>query len=232
MLGACGVLGAWLVLGASPSAQTTGETAFRIFSRGKEIGSQTVALTRTDDGWHLTSTGELREPYQLVLRQFDVTYDAAWRPRVMTMEIASPDDRAVVHVAFGLSDGSTRTDVVRDGTAQWGSNKVAPDTIPLPDFVFASFEALAGRLASASPGMQMQAFVGPRFEGVLHVDRVTSDPIPTTSGTLDARRWGLTLRRPEGEAPLDVWVANDRLVRVDIPKEGMSVVRQDVVWGR
>ena len=221
-----------MVLGTSTSAQTTSETAFRIFSRGKEIGSQTVALTRMDEGWHLTSTGEMKEPYQLVLRQFDITYDSTWRPRIMTLEIASPDDRAVVHVAFGLSDGSTRTDVVRDGSAQWGANKVAPDTIPVPDFVFASFEALAARLASASPGMQMHVFVVPRFEGVLYVDRVTSDSVATASGTLDARRWGLRLARPEGEAPLDVWVANDRLVRIDIPKEGMSVVRQDIIWGK
>ena len=233
VLGACGVLGAWVALGASTSAQTTAsETAFRIFSRGKEIGSHTVALTRSDGGWHLTSTGEMKEPYQLVLRQFDITYDSAWRPRIMTMEIASVDDRAVVHVAFGLSDGSTRTDVVRDGTAQWGSNKVSPDAIPLPDYVFASFEALAARLASASAGTQLQAFVVPRFEGVLHVDRVTSESVAITGGTLDTRRFGLRLQRPEGEAPMDIWVANDRLVRIDIPKEGMSVVRQDVIWGK
>ena len=221
-----------MVLGTSTSAQTTSETVFRIFSRGKEIGSQTVALTRMDEGWHLTSTGELREPYQLALRQFDVTYDAAWRPRIMTLEIASPDDRAVVHVAFGLSDGSTRTDVVRDGSAQWGANKVAPDTIPVPDFVFASFEALAARLASASPGMQMHVFVVPRFEGVLYVDGVTDDVFPTTAGSLDTKRWRMRLARPEGEAPLEVWIAGGRLVRLDLAKDGMSVVRSDVIWGK
>jgi hypothetical protein len=220
-------------LAADPArAQSAGDTTFRIFSRGQEIGSHTVALTRSDDGWHLTSTGEMKEPFQLVLRQFDITYDLAWRPRIMTMEISSVDDRAVVHVAFGLSDGSTRTDVVRAGTAQWGSNKVSPDAIPLPDYVFAAFEALAARLTSSSPGTQLHAFVVPRFEGLLHVDRITSESVPTTGGPLETRRFGLRLARPEGEAPLDVWVANDRLVRVDIPKEGMSVVRQDVVWGK
>jgi hypothetical protein len=220
------VLGAWLVLGASTSAQSGGETVFRIFSRGREIGAQTVTLERTDSGWHVTSSGEMKEPFQLQLKQFDILYDASWRPRIMTMEIASVDDRAVVHVAFGLSDGSTRTDVVRDGTAQWGANKVSPDTIPMPDFVFGAFEALAARLATASPGTELRAFVVPRLDGV------TDDMMPTTAGTLDTKRWRMRLARPEGDSPLEAWIAGGRLVRLDLARDGMSVVRSDVIWGR
>ena len=110
--------------------------------------------------------------FQLVLRQLDIRYDDNWRPRIMTMEMASPDDSAVVHVAFGLADGTTRTDVVRPNTATWGANKVSADTLPLPDLVFGAFEGLAGRLSSASPGAELHVFIAPRFEAVMSLDGV------------------------------------------------------------
>ena len=217
----------WLVAVTTAQSHTT----FRVFHRGALIGTTSISITREGDGWHLQGTGDLKGTIQVALPQLDIHYDAGWRPRIMTMELVAQDDRAVVHIAFGLSDGTTRTDVVRPNNAIWGSNKVSPDAIPLPDLVFGAYEALAARLSSASPGQELRVFVVPRFEAPMSVDGVVDEAVPTSAGPLAARRWRVTLRRPEGASPLEMWVAGGRMVRLDIPKDGLSVVRDDVVWG-
>ena len=213
------------------SAAAQSPTIFNIYQRGIPIGTTTVVVSRDGEDWHLRGTGELRGDFQVTMPQLDIRYDSAWRPRIMTMEMVAKDDRAVVHVAFGLSDGTTRTDVVRPGHATWGSNKVSADTIPLPDLVFGAYEALAARLDAASPGQELRIFVAPRFETSMSVDGVVDEDVPTTSGVLPAKRWRLTLRRPEGPSPMEIWVARGRMVRLDVPKDGLSIVRHDVVWG-
>ncbi|MBM3821159.1 MAG: hypothetical protein FJW14_19380 [Acidimicrobiia bacterium] len=205
---------------------------FRVYQRGALVGTTTVVITRESDGWRLQGDGELKGDFQLTMPQLDIRYDEAWSPRIMTMELVAKDDRAVVHVAFGLSDGTTRTDVVRPDNATWGSNKVSADAIPLPDLVFGAYEALAARLASATPGQELRAFIAPRFEAVMSADGVVDEDVPTTAGTLATKRWRVTLRRPEGPSPMEIWVAGGRMVRLDVPREGLSVVRQDVIWGR
>lgn len=217
------------LLSAAAAAQ---ETTFRVFQRGVLVGSTTITLAHSDEGWRLQGTGELKGMFQLVLRQLDIRYDDNWRPRIMTMEMASPDDSAVVHIAFGLADGTTRTDVVRPNLATWGSNPVSPDTLPLPDLVFGAFEGLAARLASASPGSELHVFIVPRFEAVMALDGVSNDIVETTAGALETKRWRMTVRRPEGPQPMEMWVAGGRMVRLDLPKDAISVVRQDVMWGK
>lgn len=212
--------------------QGVGGASFRIFHRGALIGTTTVSLAREEDGWRLQGTGELEGTFQLTILQLDIRYDPAWQPRIMTMEIVAQDDRAVVHVAFGLVDGSTRTDIVRPTTASWGANQVAADTIPLPDLVFGAYEALAARLTTASPGQELRAFVVPRFEVPMSLDGVVEEAIPTSAGRIDARRWRATVRKPEGAVPMEIWVAGGRMVRLDLPKDGISVVRDDVIWTR
>jgi hypothetical protein len=218
----------WLVA-ASAAAQDA--TTFRIYHRGALIGTTAISLARDDDGWHLHGTGTLQGGFQVTMPQLDIRYDTAWRPRIMTMELVAKEDRAVVHVAFGLSDGTTRTDVVRPDNATWGSNRVSADAIPLPDLVFGAYEALAGRLGSAAPGEELRVFVAPRFETAMSVDGVVDEDVPAEAGALAAKRWRVTLRRPEGPSQMEIWVANGRMVRLDVPKDGFSIVRQDVIWG-
>ena len=231
-----------LGVGSPVATQTDGTSRFRVFHHGEEIGFTAVSLTRDEDGWHLEGSGELKGEFQFVLRQLDVRYDAAWRPRFMTLELATPalqrllgrgpEDHVVVHVAFGLADGGTRTDIVRSSNADWGSNQVSPDTIPLPDLVFGAYEALAARLSLASPGAELRAFVVPRFEATVSVDGVTDEAVRTSSVTLQTKRWRATVRRPEGPVSLDIWVERGRMIRLDLPKDGITVIRQDVAWGQ
>jgi hypothetical protein len=144
--------------------------------------------------------------------------------------MTSPDDDVIVHVAFGLSAGRTRTDIVKSGEALYGENRLSPDTIVLPDMAFSAYEALAARLASASPGATLRAFIVPRTEVSVRADEVSDDAVTTRAGALAVRHWRVRLMRAEGPTAVELWIAEGRLVRLDIPKDGITVVRDDVEW--
>jgi hypothetical protein len=219
-----------LLLQAGAQAQRLGDASFRVFQRGSLIGSAASSLSRDEGGWVLQGTSEL-EGVRFSVKRLIVRYDDLWHPRDMSMELVTPEDHMIVHVAFGLADGATRTDIVRAGEAVYGSNRVAPDTLVLPDMVFSAYEALAARLATAKPGTELKAFIVARAEVPVALDGVLTETVATRTGTVAAAHWHIRLLQPEGARPADVWITEGRLARLDLPREGLSIVRDDLAWG-
>ncbi len=218
---------AWILLSASLAAQSPGTAAFAVFHRGTNVGTADVTLERTGTGWRLTSRSEIGGDFQLSVKQFDAEYDLAWRPRFMTMELSTPDEHAIVHVA--MMGTTTRTDIVRPRKeALFGANDVAADTLFLPDYVFGAFEALAARLQTAAAGTELSMFLVPRLEVRAVASRRPPAVVETASGPRTVARWHLTVAR-DTPTPLEIWVDAGRLLRLDLPEEGLSVVRMDVV---
>jgi hypothetical protein len=225
-----GVLLAAALIPTAARAQTPGPAAFRIFHRGTDVGSSAVAVDQTDDGWRITSTSEIGGNFQLSVKQFDAEYDLAWRPRFMTMELSTPDEHAIVHVA--MMGTTTRTDIVRPRQeALFGANDVAADTLFLPDYVFGAFEALAARLQNATPGTELSIFLVPRLEARAIAERRSAATVHTTQGPRAVTRWHLTVTR-DTPTPLEVWIDGGRLLRLDLPDEALSIVRTDVIDNR
>jgi hypothetical protein len=207
-------------------AQEPGSASFRVTQNGAHIGDVSVTLTRDDEGWRIESTGYVGGDFDLTLTQFDARYDAHWRPRFLTMQLGTSAEEAIVHVA--MQGTMTRTDVVVPGRdARWGTNRVSPDTILLPDYVFGAYEALAARLATTTPGTDLPLFLVPKSEVHTAVDAVEEVEIQTSTGPIAAKRFSLTVIRAE-PTPMTIWIAYGRLVRVDLPLERLSVVRSDV----
>lgn len=216
-----------LGLPALTPAQTPGSATFGVFHHGVRVGTAEVSVERSDTGWRITSRSEIGGDFQLSVRQFDAEYDLSWRPRFMTMELATPDEHAIVHVA--MMGTTTRTDIVRPRKeALFGANDVAADTLFLPDYVFGAFEALAARLQEATPGAELSIFLVPRLEVRATADRRPPDTVQTSGGQRAVTRWHLTVRR-EMPTPIEIWLDGGRLLRMDLPGEGLSVVRADVV---
>lgn len=225
------LLAAIVVAGPLPptrvAAQDPGTASFGIFHRGTPVGTAHVTLDRTEAGWRITSRSEIGGDFQLSVKQFDAEYDLAWRPRFMTMELSTPDEHAIVHAA--MMGTTTRTDIVRPRQeALFGANDVAADTLFLPDYVFGAFEALAARLQNAAPGTELSIFLVPRLEARAIADRRSPTTVQTTQGPRAVTRWYLTVKR-DTPTRLEVWTEAGRLLRLDLPDEGLSVVRSDVV---
>src|SRR5688572_14046683 len=159
-----------------------------------------------------------------MIPNLDLYYDRSWRGRFMTLEMKAPDD-AIVHVA--VVGETTRTDIVRATEARFRSNSVSPDTIFVPERAYGAYEAVAARLAAAVPVADLPLFIPPFGETRMLIADVVDEVVTTAKGTIAARRYSLTELR-QRPTPVEVWVVDGRLLRLELPRESLAVVRSDI----
>lgn len=61
------------------------------------------------------------------------------------------------------------------------------------------------------------------------IDAVTDEQVRTRSGTIAAKRYTVLEIRSQ-PTTVEVWVAGGRLLRLDVPRDGLFVVREDVLF--
>ncbi len=98
----------------------------------------------------------------------------------------------------------------------------------IPNLIFGAYEALAGRLASASIGSQIQAFIAPQDVVAVTVNNVTDETIQVAGGQIAARRWLLHVSGGTSKLDMEIWTEGTRLLRLDVPSQMLSVVRDDI----
>lgn len=99
--------------------------------------------------------------------------------------------------------------------------------IALPDFVFGACQALAARVDSRMPGDDIPLLLTPRGEVHASVDAVVEDELQTTTGTMRVTRVSLIVLRDE-PTPIEIWVSHGMLVKAELPRDGVALVRDDV----
>jgi hypothetical protein len=214
-----------IALVAAPvAAQTPGPASFRVYEKGVAVGTIDMSLTRTDDGWRLQGSSRIAGQVPVNIPNLDLYYDRSWSGRFMTMDMKTPDN-AIVHVA--VVGTTTRTDVVRATVARSQSHSVSPDTIFLPDRAYGAYEAVAIRLSALPAGIDLPLFVAPLGETRAQIEAVVTERVATNKGPITVKHYSLTEIR-ERPTPVEIWVDRGRLLRVDIPRAAISVVRTDV----
>ena len=222
------VVAVLLVLAGAHEAAAQAQAAhtFRIFVRGADAGIEEVTLMESADGWTLRGSGKLRPPIDLAMDYWEARYDRAWKPLELTVNMTANSVRWTVHTTFKGTIAST--DITQNGQNQRRTNNVAADTIVLPNLIFGAYEALAARLASAQAGSQLQAFIAPQDVVAVAVNSVTDETIQLPGRTIAARRWKLHVGSETSKIDMEVWTEGSRLLRVDIPGQMLSVVRDDI----
>jgi hypothetical protein len=215
---------ACLLVAAPASPQTPGPASFRIYEKGKMVGTMETAVERTADGWRVRGSSRFAGSVPVTIPNLDLYYDRSWRGRFMTLEMKAPDD-AIVHVA--VVGETTRTDIVRATEARFRSNSVSPDTIFVPERAYGAYEAVAARLAAAVPVADLPLFIPPFGETRMLIADVVDEVVTTAKGTIAARRYSLTELR-QRPTPVEVWVVDGRLLRLELPRESLAVVRSDI----
>ena len=213
-----------LVHAASAVAQTPGPASFRVYEKGVMVGTVETSVLRTEEGWRIQGSSRIAASVTVTIPNLDLYYDKDWNGRFMTLEMKAPDD-AIVHVA--VVGTTAQIDIVRSTEARFRSVSVSPDTIFMPDRTYGAYEALAARLQGAFADIDLPLLVAPLGETRTRVDRVTEEPVKTTRGTIVATRYALTEFR-ERATPVNLWADRARLLRVDLPRAGISVIRYDV----
>lgn len=230
----CTAAGLLLLLLLSPigpfsrdaAAQDVAGHSFRVFLRGADTGTEEVTLLESPEGWTLRGSGRLTSPLNLVIEYWEARYDRDWKPIELTVNLAEGTNKWTVHTT--INDTLAASDVAQNGQNQRRNQSVSPDTIVLPNLIFGAYEALAARLASAQVGAQFEAFVAPQNVVPVHVTRVSDETIQLPGRALAARRWTLHFGGPTGALDVDVWTEGSRLLRLDIPSQMLSVIRDDI----
>jgi uncharacterized protein len=210
-------------LAAQPSMRSA---TFKIFIRGADAGSEEVTVMQSAEGWILRGSGRLGPPLDLTVKFWEIRYDSAWRPRELTFDLAAKLDARTVHTTFAGT--SAVSEIAQGPQATKRVDTVAADTVVLPNLVFGAYEALAARLATAAPGAELRAFIAPQGEIAARAVRVSDETIQVSNRTMAARRWLVTFMNPGAPLDVDVWTEAGHLLRVDIPAQMVSVVREDV----
>lgn len=217
-------IGAIDVPGAA--AQTTVAHTFRVFVRGIDTGIEEVTVLEAADGWTLRGSGKLRAPVNLSMDYWEARYDREWRPIELTINLTESANRWTVHTTFKGTIASS--DITQEGQNQRRTSTVAVDTVVLPNLIFGAYEALAARLATEKVGGQLQVFIAPQDPLSATIHNVTDETIKTPGRIIAARRWTLHLGGGSAKLEMDVWTEGNRLLRLDIPTQMLTVLRDDI----
>ena len=197
-----------------------------MFVRGTDTGIEEVTVLESAAGWTLRGSGKLRAPVNLAMDYWEVRYDREWKPIELTVNLTENANRWTVRTAFA---GTTATsDISQGGKTQRRTHTVAPDAIALPNLIFGAYEVLAARLVSAAPGSQLPAFIAPQEAVTITVNAVTDETIQVPGRAIAARRWTLTATQGASTLDMELWAEGGRLLRLDIPAQMLSVLRDDI----
>ena len=186
-----------------------------------------MTLTRTTDGWQVSSTGSQRAPAALVINDFRLTLASDWHPRELRIDALLRDQSVSSTTTFAVT--TAVTDYMQNGRRASMTHQISPRTIVLPNAFYAPYEVMAARLMSASPGTRFKVFVVAQAEVDAVVKSVSEQKILTTAGAVLLTRYELAVMNPGRELPITVDVdSRGRLARLVIPAAQLSVVRDDL----
>ncbi|HEY2432624.1 MAG TPA: alpha/beta fold hydrolase [Vicinamibacterales bacterium] len=228
----CTALAAALLVASAAVAQeqprpAPGDSAFAIFLRGAQIGREQGSLAMTNTGWVLTSSGRTAPPLDFTTNRFEMKYTSDWQPLEMTLEAHVRTAGVIVNTSFTMT--TAINEIAQNNTKGTKQDQVSPRTVVIPNNVFVAYEALAVRLWTTSANTELPVYVAPGGEVKARVDAVIAETLNGPSGSLETRRFELTLLNPD--RPLKATVVVDqrlRLVRVEMPEIGLQAVREDV----
>ena len=161
-----GLLAAWTIapLAQSPTAASDAAQTYTVFLQSRPIGQETATLAQQPDGWLLKGTNRLGPPLDVVTRNAEIHYTSAWQPTRMTLDTIVRGQEVNVKTAF--ANGEAANEVLQAGSAtpSTKTDKVAADTIVLPNTFLTSYLVLARRLVGQKPGTQFTAYIAPQGE--------------------------------------------------------------------
>jgi pimeloyl-ACP methyl ester carboxylesterase len=217
--------------GAAPRGFQTPATEHKaeyvVLSEGRPIGTESVTVTQSADGWSMSASETLGPPVNLSTSRFLLRYTADWRPVSLSIEGALGNGPLTLNTTF--ADGEARTQGTQQGQPINVTQPVSPQAIVIPAGFFVSYAGLAARLASASPGSAFQLYILPQGEVTATVTRVTPRRFLTPAGPVDLRQFDMTLATGTTPTGVEVWVdGRGMLARLAVAGSGLVVIRNEL----
>jgi len=221
----CAFICAVLLLVAAPvSAQQRGYT---VFAGGNAIGREDVTVQMARGTLVITGKGRLTGSQDVIIQRAEVRYRADGTAEAYELEASVNGNNTALYTTF--SGGTAATKGVDGGQGVTQSDAVSPQAVILPNVFFASYEALARRLAAAEPGQEFFVFIGAGTQGTVRLINSDTERVQVGTSAFTVRRYGLSLNVPRGVIPVSVYAdESGSLVRVSIPGQGVEVMRDDL----
>jgi pimeloyl-ACP methyl ester carboxylesterase len=195
--------------------------------RGARVGTETVSLSRTGNGWLLSGSGGLGPPFDVVTNRFEVTYGTDWQPARLTLQGTIKGESMALATTFGLTTAmNDLTQGMRRGST---SHQIASRSVVLPSGFFSAYEGLAARLADATVGTRVPVYVAPEGETSVVVDAIAPQRISLGSSSVGIRVFTLALASTGGRSLMEIWIDDrGRLARLEMPEVSVVVIRDDL----
>jgi pimeloyl-ACP methyl ester carboxylesterase len=212
---------------AQAPALAANNVSYTVLMGGTRVGSQTVSLTKGENGWLLSSFGSLGAPFNIVTKKLEISYSGTWHPERLVLQGAVGGQAVSLTTTFGASTATN--ELVQGGQKAVNTQVISPQAVVLPDNFFGTYQALAARLENAQAGTTLPIYRVPEGEFAATVTRVTSRRLVTAEGPLAIREFVMTLATPQGGFPLEVWTDDrQRLARLVLPISSVVVIRDDL----
>ncbi len=219
---------AWARQATTPAAPPAGSSTFLVLVRLIQIGTEEVNVSRSSDGWTISSAGRMGPPIDFVTRALHIRYSTDWKPLELTLDATSHGQALGMHTTV---TGTTATTHINNaGQPIDATHTIDASAMLLPNPLFAAYEAVAVALGGASVGSTIPVYQGGSNPTVLRVTTLDTENIQTVARRIQARHAHALLSvAGSGDVPLEVWGdVSGRLLRVSIPAQGFEYVRDDV----
>jgi dienelactone hydrolase len=216
------------VAGAQPETPARPSTGYNVFVRGTLLGREVVTVSRDQEGTTITTQGRLSPPLNVTIRSAEFKYRPDWTPVSFVLDATISVGNMALRTTFANTAASTQGTV---GTQQVSmTHTVVPKTVIHANGVFASYVALARRLAENSEeGAEFRVYVVTQAEIGILVKAIHRERMQIGTTMLDVRRFELVYRNPSGDVLLNLTMADDgTLVSVNVPAESLDLVRDDL----
>jgi pimeloyl-ACP methyl ester carboxylesterase len=213
--------------GAQPLA-TAGTANLTIFLRNVPVGNEQVTVTRTADGWTISSTGRWGPPLDSIARRIQVRYTEDWTAREFTLDGMLRGVAQSIHTVVNGTQAVSDVDIGGQKTQK--TDTIEPNAVlVLPNSFFGPFEAVAARLKTAAVGADIPAYAEPVASFLIRVGASSAQQIQTPARVIAARRTSVKLVLPGALIDADIWTDEaGRMIRFSVPAQSLEVVREDV----
>ena len=222
-----------LVLAAPLAAQdepSEGISAgYTVFFDGAMIGREELTVREDASGIVITGAGRLSNPFNVVTRRVEVRYDRDWTPVTLDVDLAIGNEQTAFRTTF--SGATAQTDGTLAGQQISEEEAFSQPPVILPNAFFGSYVAIARLIATgADPNREYLGFLGPQLPtATIRVTATTSERMQTGTELFTVYHHELVFSGPAGDVPVDLFAdENGSLVRLNIPSQGLDVIRDDV----
>jgi alpha-beta hydrolase superfamily lysophospholipase len=214
--------------GAQPQAPERATSHLTIFVRNVPVGNEQVTVSRTADGWTISSSGRMGPPLDAVARVVEARYTADWVARELRFDGTVRGSTQSIRTVVG--NGSATTDLDVAGQKTQKTDPLDPGAVLLlPNSFFGPYEAVAAKLRNASAGTEIPVFGAPSIKFTIRVGDSTPQRIQTTERLITAKRTAIKLVLPGAIIDGDIWTDEaSRLIRFSVPAQSLEVVREDI----